>query len=273
MEAADRHVAAQDLVRRRIMADAQPLTIMVPLGGVGARFQREGYASPKPFVTALGKPMILWVLDSLVLSPADELVIVYNPEFIPTKFWGVVTASYPRLRLVELPGATRGAAETVMIGLRGLPRDVRSRPVMLVDGDTFYGEDIVSKYRAHCATSHGVFYFVDTQPKPIYSYITFEPSSSLITQVKEKVKISDYANSGCYCFMSGTELEAECQVGTPAAHLGCRPPRLHRTMRPRASVLPLLFHPRPVIFPARRSSTPAARSSRRTRSVSTTRPA
>ena len=144
---------------------------------------------------------------------------------------------------------------------------------MLVDGDTFYGEDIVSKYRAHCATSHGVFYFVDTQPKPIYSYITFEPSSSLITQVKEKVKISDYANSGCYCFMSGTELEAECQVGTPAAHLGCRPPRLHRTMRPRASVLPLLFHPRPVIFPARRSSTPAARSSRRTRSVSTTRPA
>ena len=206
------------------MADAQPLTIMVPLGGVGARFQREGYASPKPFVTALGKPMILWVLDSLVLSPADELVIVYNPEFIPTKFWGVVTASYPRLRLVELPGATRGAAETVMIGLRGLPRDLRSRPVMLVDGDTFYGEDIVSKYRAHCATSHGVFYFVDTQPKPIYSYITFEPSSSLITQVKEKVKISDFANSGCYCFMSGTELEAECQVGTPADHLRYRLP-------------------------------------------------
>ena len=29
-------------------------------------------------------------------------------------------------------------------------------------------------------------------------------------QVKEKVKISDHANSGCYCFSSGAELEKQC---------------------------------------------------------------
>ena len=34
----------------------------------------------------------------------------------------------------------------------------------------------------------------DTQPKPIYSYIVFDPASRRITQVKEKVKISDHAN-------------------------------------------------------------------------------
>ena len=188
-----------------------PLTVMIPLGGIGSRFQKEGYTNPKPFVSALGKPMILWVIDSLLLKPCDELVIVFNPDFLPRKWWQVVRAKYPRLRLVELPGPTRGAAETVLIGLQGLPRDVRGRPVMLVDGDTFYGEDIVSKYREASPTANGVFYFVDTQPKPIYSYITFEPSSRRITQVKEKVKISDNANSGCYCFMNGLELEAQCQ--------------------------------------------------------------
>ena len=34
---------------------APPLTIMIPLGGIGSRFQREGYTSPKPFVNVLGK--------------------------------------------------------------------------------------------------------------------------------------------------------------------------------------------------------------------------
>ena len=53
--------------RRRAMAET-PLTVMIPLGGVGSRFQKEGYTNPKPFVSALGKPMILWVIDSLLLQ-------------------------------------------------------------------------------------------------------------------------------------------------------------------------------------------------------------
>ena len=171
------------------------MTVMVPLGGIGSRFQKEGYAQPKPFVSVLGKPMILHVLDSLRLGPNDSLVIVYNPAWMSPKFWGAVKAKYPSLRLVELPGATRGAAETVLIGLHGLPKSLRSQPVMLVDGDCFYDEDIVAQYRAIASRSNGVFFFVDTQPKPIYSYIVFDPASRRITQVKEKVKISDHANT------------------------------------------------------------------------------
>ena len=130
---------------------ATPLTVMIPLGGIGSRFQKEGYTRPKPFVSVLGKPMILWVLDSLKLGPQDSLVVVYNPAWMSPKYWEAVIALYPRLQLVELPGATRGAAETVLIGLKGLSRELRKRPVMLADGDCFYGEDIVAKYRAICS--------------------------------------------------------------------------------------------------------------------------
>ena len=191
--------------------DGPPITVMIPLGGLGSRFQKEGYTRPKPFVQVMGKPMILWVLDSLKLRPQDELVIVYNPDFLSRKYWPIVTATYPRLRFVELPGPTRGAAETVMIGLRGINATLRAQPVMLVDGDAFYDQDIVSMYREVASKgANGVFYFEDTQPKPMYSYIVFDPSSRRISQVKEKVKISDYANSGCYCFASGVELEKQC---------------------------------------------------------------
>ena len=191
--------------------DGPPITVMIPLGGLGSRFQKEGYTRPKPFVQVMGKPMILWVLDSLKLRPQDELVIVYNPDFLSRKYWPIVTATYPRLRFVELPGPTRGAAETVMIGLRGINATLRAQPVMLVDGDAFYDQDIVSMYREVASKgANGVFYFEDTQPKPMYSYIVFDPSSRRISQVKEKVKISDHANSGCYCFASGVELEKQC---------------------------------------------------------------
>ena len=55
---------------------------MIPLGGIGSRFQKEGYAAPKPFVRILGREMILWILDSLNPMVGDELVIVYNPNFM-----------------------------------------------------------------------------------------------------------------------------------------------------------------------------------------------
>ncbi len=188
-----------------------PVTVLIPLGGLGTRFAKEGYLQPKPFINVLGKPMILWVLDSLKLCANDAVVIVYDPSFIPPKFWEPIASAYPNLVLVELDGPTRGAAETVMLGLSGVPRALRERPVMLIDGDTFYEEDIVSQYREVSTTTNAVFYFVDTQPQPLYSYIVFDDSAR-ISQVKEKVKISDHANTGCYCFMRGVELESQCRA-------------------------------------------------------------
>lgn len=44
------------------------------------------------------------------------------------------------------------------------------------------------------ATHGGVFVFEDTQPKPIYSYCRLGPDNDVL-EVKEKVKISNWANS------------------------------------------------------------------------------
>jgi len=184
--------------------------VMIPLGGIGSRFQKEGYTEPKPFVNVFGVPMIVKVIDSLKLNPVDTLVVVYNPAFIDRSLWKPLKSMYPQMQLVELPGPTRGAAETVLIGLKGLPSKLRKQPVMLADGDCFYDEDIVTKYRAICKEANGVFYFRDTQPKPMYSYIKIEEGGKIV-EVKEKVKISDNANSGCYCFTNGEELKTQCE--------------------------------------------------------------
>ena len=61
---------------------------------------QEGYTRPKPFISVLGKPMIMWVLDSLRLGPDDSLVIVYNPGWMSPKYWEPVCAKYPQLQLL-----------------------------------------------------------------------------------------------------------------------------------------------------------------------------
>ena len=184
---------------------------MIPLGGIGSRFQKEGYKYPKPFVRVLGKEMILWVVDSLKLRKEDSLVVVYNPAFLDMReLMEMVVQHVPGTILVELPGPTRGAAETVRIGLEGLSASQRSRPTMLVDGDAFYTVDIVSMYRAISDKAGGSFCFRDTQPKPIYSYVTVGSDRKQITSIKEKVKISDWANTGCYCFRDGQQLLKYC---------------------------------------------------------------
>ena len=185
------------------------MNVMVPLGGIGSRFQKEGYKYPKPFVRVLGKEMILWVVDSLKLKKEDSLVVVYNPAFLDMReLMEMVVQHVPQTILVELPGPTRGSAETVRLGLEGLDASKRARPTMLVDGDAFYTVDIVSMYRAISTKAGGSFCFHDTQPKPMYSYVNVEGKQ--ITQIKEKVKISDWANTGCYCFRDGQQLLKYC---------------------------------------------------------------
>jgi len=95
--------------------------------------------------------------------------------------------------------------------LNALDESRLKRPTLLADGDTFYTCDIVGAFRQVSSTHNAVFCFHDTQPKPIYSYITLDDQENIL-EVKEKIKISDWANSGCYCFRDGAQLAKECEA-------------------------------------------------------------
>eukprot|EP00931_Biecheleriopsis_adriatica_P102992 TRINITY_DN7788_c0_g1_i1.p1 TRINITY_DN7788_c0_g1~~TRINITY_DN7788_c0_g1_i1.p1 ORF type:complete len:414 (-),score=75.26 TRINITY_DN7788_c0_g1_i1:73-1314(-) len=189
------------------------MNVVIPLGGVGSRFQTDGFLTrPKPFIPILGKPMISWVVDNLSLQSDDALVIIFNPSWMSMNNFmqDILAAKDSRIRLVELPGPTRGAAETVLIGLKALPKEMQKRPTLLADGDTFYTADVVGQFRKVSSSHNAVFCFHDAQPKPIYSYVTTDSSDNVL-EVKEKIKISDWANTGCYCFRNGSELASECE--------------------------------------------------------------
>jgi hypothetical protein len=64
------------------------------------------------------------------------------------------------------------------MGTQALSMWQRRRPVMLVDGDTFYTRDIVAQFRSIAPSSGAVFCFLAPHNTPIFSYIKrYWPSS------------------------------------------------------------------------------------------------
>lgn len=174
------------------------MKILIPLGGVGKRFSDANYTTPKPLIKVLGKPILFWVIDNLNLSEDDELYITYNESLDKHNLGNIIQSKYPHIKTKSVPN-TRGAAETIRLAIEHFFQE--DDRLVVLDGDTFYEEDVLSKARL---IDNGVMYFNSTDPKPIYSYIRL--SGNRITEIKEKEKISDNANSGCYVFESLTNL-------------------------------------------------------------------
>ncbi|CAF1269671.1 unnamed protein product [Didymodactylos carnosus] len=151
------------------------------MGGLGSRFQTEGYRFPKPLINIVGRPMLFFLLDRLKLEPEDKLFIALS-QGIEDEFQ--VGAQIKKMDSVDL-----------------------SRKTISLDCDTIYFSDILGTFRA--SESSCCFYFEDRGTKPVFSYLDMS-EDNVVHAVKEKVPISTHANTGAYGFSSGNSLLSSC---------------------------------------------------------------
>ena len=126
------------------------VNIIIPLGGIGLRFSKEGYTQPKPLINVFGKPLLFWVLDNLKIEKLhDNIIIIYHPILDNYNFKYIILSNYPNhnIKLIKLDKPTQGASETIKFGLEHLSPSELSKNFMCIDGDTFYRCDIVSMYK------------------------------------------------------------------------------------------------------------------------------
>jgi capsule biosynthesis phosphatase len=184
------------------------MNIIIPIGGLGEIFKNNGYTNPKPLINIFGKPMIFYVIDNLVLKEEDNLIIIYNKELNNYNFNILIEERYNNINLIELTKQTEGAAETILIGLNNINKLLLNNKCVLLDCDTFYMIDILSIYRKQ--EDNIIFCFKDLKDNPIFSYVKIDNNNN-IYDIKEKVKISEIANTGCYCFKDGHILKKYCE--------------------------------------------------------------
>ena len=182
------------------------MNIIIPLGGKGQRFMRCGYSQPKPLIRVLHKEMIFYVLDNLNLTQDDRIFIIHS--FDLENFSNIVLAKYPNIILIPIHYQTSGAVETLQYGLNKIITLSRHKKCVLLDCDTFYTQDILEIVR-NTTYSNLVFFTKKHNEPPVYSYISMDNSNKIL-EIKEKVKISSNANTGCYVFGNIETLIRQC---------------------------------------------------------------
>lgn len=191
------------------------MNIVVPCGGLGERFTRDGYHDPKPLIPAMGKPVLFWMLDGLVIQPNDAIVVAYSEDLerwrIKDRLRKALGPHASCLRVVHLAKPTRGAAETVAIAMESAALTVaeRQRKTVLLDCDTFYHYDVLGAFRDWPCDLNMSVVFRDEGGVAIYSYCDLDDEQR-IRRIKEKDRISPWANTGCYSFASGQTLLEYC---------------------------------------------------------------
>lgn len=185
------------------MSTNDAINVIIPMGGLGSRFAKEGYAMPKPLVNIMGRPMISWLISNLNFKSGDVLYIALQREIEHEySVSDIIRSEFPNLdiRFTFLNGLTRGAAETLYKVTQSFSPIELSRRILSLDCDTLYFSDVLQAFRSLEPTQGCSCYFIDKGTAPIFSYIEMKPDTNRITNIAEKIAISRNANTGGYGF-------------------------------------------------------------------------
>ena len=177
------------------------INIVIPMAGAGSRFAKAGYIKPKPFIDVLGKPMICHVLDNLNMPDAKFILLARKEHYENeprTIQW--IKDNY-NVEFVLIDKLTEGAACTVLHAHRLINNET---PLLIANSDQIVDMNIIDyvKDSNERKLDGSVLCFVDSELNPKWSFAKID-ENGMITEIKEKQPISEYATVGIYYFAKG----------------------------------------------------------------------
>lgn len=176
-----------------------PLTIIVPMAGRGSRFAEAGFKDPKPLIPVKGVPMIKLVIDNLTPRRPHRFVFICQREHVRAyELEPKLAAWAPGCAIVQLDGVTEGAACSVLTADAFLD----DSPLMIANSDQYLDVSIETYLEAMTGLDGLIMTMTANDPK--WSFAAID-ARGLVTQVAEKVPISDEATVGVYNFARGRD--------------------------------------------------------------------
>lgn len=176
------------------------LNIVVPMAGRGSRFSSAGYRDPKPLIPVEGRPMIEWVVDCLRPSCDHLFIFLCLGEHLRTTgMRSVLERIAPECVVVPVDSVTEGAACTVLLARDWTDSD---DPLMIANSDQWVDYPVDAYLEAMGDADGLIMTFWNDHPK--WSYAKLSPEGC-VTEVVEKVVVSDQATVGVYNFRRGRD--------------------------------------------------------------------
>lgn len=173
------------------------LHLIMPMGGAGSRFFKNGFVMPKPLIEINGKPFFFWATRSIekFIKLADLTFVVLNQHI---EDFDIDKAIYQyfsdaKIEAVDFEEVKAGPVMTCLAGLRNINDD---QPVLFNDCDHMFA---CSSFASSINTENwdhdgALLTFKSDQPQ--FSYIAYE--NGRITGTVEKQVVSNHAICGAY---------------------------------------------------------------------------
>lgn len=179
------------------------INMVIPMAGQGSRFAKAGYVKPKPFIDVDGKPMIVRVLENLTYPDARYILIARKEHIDKEK--ELVSQIEKQFNAIFIPidKLTEGTACTVLYARKYINNN---DPLLIANSDQIVDMDIAD-FINDCSARKldgSILTFIDKFSDPKWSFAKLD-ENNLVTEVKEKVVISEFATVGIYLYSKGKE--------------------------------------------------------------------
>lgn len=176
------------------------INIVIPMAGRGSRFANAGYKLPKPLIDVKGKPMVEVVVNNLRPKCEHKFIFLCLEEHIKQyDLESKLNAIAPSCIIVPVSQVTEGAACTVLLAEEYINNDDR---LMIANSDQYVDIDINDYLAAEIGADGLIMTMTANNSK--WSFIKYDENKS-VTEVREKVVISDEATVGIYNFVKGSD--------------------------------------------------------------------
>ncbi|MBQ6128766.1 MAG: glycosyltransferase family 2 protein [Lachnospiraceae bacterium] len=174
------------------------MQIVITMAGLGTRFKKAGYDMPKYEITAHGRTLFSWSMESLkAFADKGSWYFIVRREDDAADFIRKEASSFAdpsNIKVIEIDHATDGQATTALLAA---PYWRGDDPLMIYNIDTYVKagsmrpEDIRGDGFIPCFNA----------PGDHWSFVATD-SNGLATEVREKQRISDNCTLGAYYFSS-----------------------------------------------------------------------
>ncbi|MEH6649119.1 MAG: glycosyltransferase family 2 protein [Motiliproteus sp.] len=178
------------------------LNIVVPMAGKGSRFSQAGFQLPKPLIDVNGKHMIEVVINNLKPQCEHRFIFICQNEHVEKyNLKNIFEKSCENFEIIGIDGITEGAAITVLKARGYIENDT---PLMIANSDQWIDADINTYLNDMVSRNLDGSMLTMKANDPKWSYAKVN-SYGLVSEVVEKVVISDEATVGVYNFSKGTD--------------------------------------------------------------------
>ena len=177
------------------------INIVIPMAGLGSRFNKDKYKKPKPFIDVNGVPMIMRVLENLAY-PSARYILIARKEHIQEELETVelIKRNYNTI-IITIDEMTEGTACTALFARELINNNT---PLIIANSDQIIDirfKDFVDD-SLNRNLDGSILTFIDRERDPKWSFVRLN-KEQIVLEVKEKKAISMYATVGIYMFNEG----------------------------------------------------------------------